>query len=130
MPSTPAGITSGLATLTDGDPFLTDETAKHVQDAAQGNPGAQTVIREFCWFTRWYEMMYWCRATGFVGPKVWEKHKDEFHQDVHALGEWMQEHMRKDANRPDPPRPEHRAGQQEVNPRRPGTRPLPQMTTS
>lgn len=83
-------------------PFLTQETAQLVQNVAQGNPGALTVIRELCWFTRWYEMMCWCRATGFVGPKIWEKYKDEFHQDWHALGEWMQEQMRNDANRRDP----------------------------
>lgn len=81
---------------------IVGEMAEMIHAVAEGNPGAMTVIRELMYFSKWSQMMYWCRATGFVGPKIWEKYKDEFHQDWHALGEWMQEEMRKDANKRDP----------------------------
>ena len=82
--------------------MIDNETMKLITSVAQGNPGAMIVIRELMWFSKWFQMMCWADEAGLTGSKLWEKYKDEFHQDWHALGEWMQEEMRREANRRNP----------------------------
>ena len=72
--------------------LYTDETKQLVMDVAQGNPGAFRVIDELCYFTKWYDMMQWCKAH-LSGADLWEKYKDDFHEEWHPLGEWIQRQM-------------------------------------
>lgn len=72
----------------------TEETKNLALEVAQGNPGALRVIDELLWFTDWFDMMKWC-AKNLRGSKLWEKYKDEFHEDAHSLGKWIQEQIRK-----------------------------------
>lgn len=84
------------------DLIFTQETAALANAVGQGNPGAHSVVRMLCYFSRWYEMMEFCKETGLVGPALWLKYKDEFRQDWHALGEQIQVEMRRYAHNRDP----------------------------
>lgn len=60
-------------------------------EVADGNPGAITVIKELQWFTHWDEILKYCKKSGLTGSHLWMKYKDVFHQDIHALGHWIEE---------------------------------------
>lgn len=64
-----------------------------IMDVAQGNPGAIRVIRELQWFTKWYEIMKYCKKKGIVGDKLWIMYKDEFECNSHDLGRKLEKDM-------------------------------------
>lgn len=68
------------------------ELEQLVLDVARNNPGAITVIKELLWFTKWFDMMNWCKDN-LNGSALWEKYKDEFHYDSTKLGYWIQDKM-------------------------------------
>jgi hypothetical protein len=72
--------------------YWTDETKQLALDVAKGNAGALRVIDELMWFTRWAEMMKWCKDN-LSGTALWEKYKDECNCDYHRLGVWIEKEM-------------------------------------
>lgn len=74
-----------------------------IMSVGKGNPGAFVVIKELMWFTKWYQMMVWCKDN-LSGADLWEKYKDIFHQDSNALGLWIEKEMIKDTH-PDERKP-------------------------
>jgi hypothetical protein len=60
-----------------------------VVEVAKGNPGALSVIKELAWFSRWFEIMTWCKDN-LSGHLLWGKYKDEFHCNAINLGRWIE----------------------------------------
>jgi|WetSurMetagenome_2_1015567.scaffolds.fasta_scaffold1381910_2 hypothetical protein len=63
-----------------------------ILEVAKGNPGAIVIIGRLQYFSKWYDMMQWCRDN-LVGEYLWMKYKDDFHYDIMALGNFIQEQM-------------------------------------
>lgn len=73
----------------------TEETKNLALDVSNGNMGALRVINELLHFTKWFEMMKWCKDN-LTGAELWIKYKDEFNCDNNNLGKWIQEQIEKD----------------------------------
>lgn len=76
----------------------TNETKKLALSVADGNPGALRVIDELLWFSKWFEMMQWCKSN-LKGENLWMKYKDDFHCQSDLLGHWIQEQMWENNNK-------------------------------
>jgi len=67
-----------------------------ILDITQGNLGAMRVVKELQWFSKWFDIMQYCKAEGIIGGKLWELYKDKYKYSAMALGEYLQDEMYKD----------------------------------
>jgi hypothetical protein len=72
------------------NPYYLPQSKELVLKVAAGNPGALEVTRQLQWFTKWLEILCWLANHGKVGSKLWELYKDEHNQDIHSLGQWIE----------------------------------------
>lgn len=76
----------------------TEETKNLALNVADGNPGALRVVDELLYFTKWFEMMKWCKKN-LKGSDLWVKYKDDFKCQSDKLGYWIQEKIWEENNK-------------------------------
>lgn len=75
---------------------MLEDTFKLVYEVCQGNPGALSVLKKLEWYSHWFEMMQYMKKIGLVGPNIWIKYKDEYHENIDKFAQDIEFQMMND----------------------------------
>lgn len=74
---------------------IDQETKDLIIELSQGNPGAINVMMQMSFFPEWREMLKWMKKNFVTGSKIWIMYKDDFGQDLIAMGQDIRASMKR-----------------------------------
>lgn len=76
--------------------WIEKSTIELINEVVAGHPGAYIAQEKLQYHTKWFDMMVWLNENKYVGIKLWEVYKDQFKENLFAMGIWIEEQMTDD----------------------------------